>query len=74
MDNLIRLRAALRRTLEHEDSQGSQELYDALQVSAPALRRVGRAPAKNAEERREIEGGMVPEFVRSLQASLEPFS
>jgi hypothetical protein len=58
MDNLSRLRTALRRTLEQEDTQGTQELYDALQASAPALRRVGRVPPKNAEERREIEAGM----------------
>jgi nuclear pore complex protein Nup205 len=71
MDNLTRLRAALRRTIEQEDSQGSQELYDALQASAPALRRVGRVPAKNAEERREIEGGASLRFAHSVYTRLK---
>jgi hypothetical protein len=58
MDNLTRLLATLRRALEQEQGAGpQQELFEALQAGTPALKRVGRVPAQNAAERREIESG-----------------
>lgn len=57
MDNLSRLRALLRRALEHESGQGTQELYEALQLGSVALRRVGKLPEKSTAERKDIEAG-----------------
>jgi hypothetical protein len=57
MENLNRLRAALRRALEQDNAHGSQELYDALQTGTSALRRAGKVPGKSAMERKDIEGG-----------------
>jgi hypothetical protein len=57
MDNLVRLRNTLRRALEQEEGVGTQELFEALQVSLPTLKRVGKPQEKSPQERRELEAG-----------------
>jgi nuclear pore complex protein Nup205 len=60
MEDLSRLRAALRHVLEQDNIHGEQDLFEELISHKQDLLRVCAVGGKNSTERREIESGAYP--------------